>query len=81
MTAKLIPFQARPAGRRPRATVTKVGFRPDDVRFIVSCPCTFNRIERIAAEASRVKREHNAAHQRAEAAHPAGKGLPQGGVS
>ena len=81
MTAKLLPFQARPAGRRPRATVTRAGFREDDLRFIVGCPCGFNRIERIAAEASRVRREHNAAHQRAEAAHPAGKGLPQGGVS
>lgn len=77
MTGQLLPF---PTGRRrPRASVTRAGFRSDDVRFIVACPCGFSRIERVAAEAARVKRGHDAEHDRAEAAHPAGKALPGGG--
>ena len=68
-----------PAPPRPRATVTKAGFRDDDVRFIVGCSCGFSRVEHVKAEASRVKRAHDAEHRRAEAAHPAGKALPSGG--
>jgi hypothetical protein len=77
MSGRILPF---PTGRRaPRATVTRAGFRDDDVRFIVGCACGFSRIERIAAEASRVKRAHDAEHRATEAAHPAGKARPSGG--
>ncbi|MEU2418933.1 hypothetical protein ABZ546_14250 [Brachybacterium paraconglomeratum] len=77
MTGQLLPF---PTGRRrPRATVTKAGFRDDDVRYIVGCSCGFSRVEHVKTEASRVKRVHDAEHRRAEAAHPAGKALPAGG--
>lgn len=79
MSGRLLPFPT--ARRLPRATVTQAGFRPGDLRFIVGCSCGFSRVERIAAEASRVKRAHDAEHRRAEAAHPAGKArlLPGGG--
>lgn len=77
MTGQLLPF---PAGRRlPRAQVTQAGFRPEDLRFIVGCSCGFSRVEHVKAEASRVKRAHDAEHRRAEAAHPAGKARPGGG--
>lgn len=77
MTGQLLPF---PTSRRlPRASVTKAGFRDEDLRFIVGCSCGFSRVEHVKTEASRVKRAHDAEHRRAEAAHPAGKALPSGG--
>lgn len=77
MTGQLLPF---PAGRcRPRASVTRVGAAREAVRLIVGCRCGFSRTITVAAEASRVKRAHDAEHRRAEDAHPAGKALPGAG--
>ena len=77
MTGQILPLPNN--RRRSRASVTRAGFRDEDLRFIVGCPCGFSRVEHIAAEASRVKRAHDAEHRRAEDAHPAGKALPDGG--
>ena len=77
MTGQILPFPNN--HRRPRATVTRAGFRDEDLRFIVGCRCGFSRTITGAAEASRMKRAHDAEHLRAETAHPAGKALPGGG--
>lgn len=84
MTGRVLPF---PGGLRrsvPRVTairarITRAGFREDDLRWILSCSCGWGQIEHAAGEATRAKRAHDAEHRRAEAAHPAGKGLPGGG--
>lgn len=81
MTGRLLSFPPAPERRLPRARVTRVGFRKDDLRWIVSCPCGLNAIEHVAAEASRRKRAHDAEHRAAEAWHPAGTARARGGRS
>lgn len=81
MSGRVLPFPGRPGRSLPRATVTRAGFRKEDLRWIVACVCGFNAIEHVAAEASHRKREHDAAHRAAERAHPAGKARPGGDVS
>lgn len=78
MSGRVLPFPGRPERALPRAKVTKAGFRQEDLRWILSCACGWNQIEHSAAEASRAKREHDAQHRAAEAAHSAGKGRPSG---
>ena len=79
MNARILDMKARRARPRLRAHVSRVGFRLDDMRWIVSCPCGWGRVEHVRSEADRAKRGHDAEHRRAEAAHPAGKGIDRGG--
>lgn len=81
MSGRVLPFPGGQERRLPHATVTRAGFRKEDLRWIVACACGFNTIEHVPAEASRRKREHNAAHRAAERAHPAGKARPGGDAS
>ena len=59
---------------RPRARITRIGFDPQRITFAISCRCGLSDTVRTEDAARERKREHDAAHRRAEAAHPAGKG-------
>lgn len=79
MSGRVIPMPGKPERQLPRVRVVRAGFRRDDLRWILTCPCGWNRIEHVPAEASRSKREHDSEHRRAERAHPAGKARVTGG--
>lgn len=58
---------------RSRARITRIGFDPERITFAVTCRCGMSSTVHSEGEARERKREHDAAHRRAEAAHPAGK--------
>ncbi|MGO2360486.1 MAG: hypothetical protein ACTH6N_05080 [Brachybacterium tyrofermentans] len=79
MNASLIPFPARRG--RYRISIEQMGFRPDDLRWVVACSCGHADVRHDREDARRARRQHQAEHDRAVQVHPAGKGRPGGGAA
>lgn len=79
MTASLIPFPVRRA--RYRISIEQMGFRPDDLRWVVACSCGHADVRHDRGDARRAASQHRSEHDRAERAHPAGKSRPGGGAA
>lgn len=74
MSGQIIPMN-RP--RRQRIVIEQIQYSP--AVWLMACPCGTSSKHTDREEARSARRRHQAAHDRAVAAHPAGKGRPGGG--
>lgn len=75
MTGQVIPMP----GPRRRIVLEQLQYVPP--LWLLACPCGESSKHDDREDARRARREHQAEHDRAERAHPAGKGRPGGGAA
>lgn len=73
MNAKILPFPRGPQ----RIVLEQIGVLPE--AWLVACSCGAQSRHDTREDARAARRRHQAAHDRARAAHPAGKRRPTGG--